>query len=90
MIEVLAKEPLPVAVLARRYEISLSAVSQHLKVLVDAGLARCEKVGRVRTCRVEPAGIDSIDNWVAERRNAMSRKLDRLDGYLAGERNPPQ
>jgi DNA-binding transcriptional ArsR family regulator len=51
--------------LAEPHAISLAAIVQHLQVLEQSGLVRSEKVGRVRTCRVEPAGSSVAERWNA-------------------------
>jgi DNA-binding transcriptional ArsR family regulator len=61
---------------------SLPAVVQHLQVLEASGLVRSEKVGRVRTCRIEPAALRTAEQWIADRRTHWERKLDRLASYL--------
>jgi DNA-binding transcriptional ArsR family regulator len=61
---------------------SLPAAMQHLGVLEAAGLVRSEKVGRVRTCAVEPAAFRQIELWMNARRVEWERRLDRLDEYL--------
>ena len=60
------------------------AVIQHLQVLADCGLVRSEKVGRVRTCRIDPAGLDILDRWSRARRSLWERRLDQLGRSLAG------
>jgi DNA-binding transcriptional ArsR family regulator len=62
---------------------SLPAVMQHLRVLETSGLVRSEKVGRVRTCSIEPAALRTAEQWISERRTSWERRLDRLGGYLA-------
>jgi DNA-binding transcriptional ArsR family regulator len=62
---------------------TLSAVVQHLAVLEASGLVRSEKVGRVRTCRVEPAVLGAAERWIVERRASWERRLDRLGAFLA-------
>lgn len=62
---------------------SLQAVVQHLQVLEASGLVHTEKVGRVRTCRIEPAVLRSAEDWISERRTAWERRLDKLGDYLA-------
>ena len=62
---------------------SLPAVVQHLQVLETSGLVRSEKVGRVRTCRLEPAALQPVEQWVSARRSTWERRLDRLGDYLA-------
>ncbi len=83
MVERLSREPASVGELARPLAMTLSAVVQHLHVLEASGLVRTEKVGRVRTCRIEPAALTIAERWIAERRSGWERRLDRLGEYLA-------
>jgi DNA-binding transcriptional ArsR family regulator len=82
IIERLAKGPATVSELAREQPMSLAAVMQHLKVLEDSGLVKSEKVGRVRTCRVDPLVLSEAERWITERRQMWERNLDRLGAYL--------
>lgn len=83
MVERLSRGPATVSELARPFPISLPAIVQHLQVLEASGLVRSEKVGRVRTCRIEPAALSRAEQWIAARRAAWERRLDRLGDYLA-------
>ena len=83
MLERLSQGPASVSELARPLPMSLPAVLQHLAVLEEDGLVRSAKVGRVRTCRIEPAALHAASDWVAERRAMCERSLDRLGEYLA-------
>ncbi len=83
MVERLSRGPASVSELARPLPMSLPAVLQHLGVLEADGLVHSEKVGRVRTCRIEPAALKTAGDWVAERRALWERSLDRLGDYLA-------
>ena len=67
---------------------SLPAVVQHLQVLEASGLVRSEKVGRVRTCHLVVKRLDTVEDWIAERRRTWERRLDRLGDYLAAEAMP--
>ncbi|HEV8637788.1 MAG TPA: metalloregulator ArsR/SmtB family transcription factor [Chloroflexota bacterium] len=78
MVERLGRGPASVSELASPLAMSLPAVVQHLQVLEASGLVRSEKVGRVRTCRVDPAALRSAEQWIAERRTTWARRLDRL------------
>ena len=60
----------------------LPAVVQHLQVLQEAGLVQSEKVGRVRTCRLDAAALRRAEAWIADRRTGWERRLDRLGEYL--------
>jgi DNA-binding transcriptional ArsR family regulator len=82
MINRLTLGPASVSDLAEPFEMTLSAVVQHLSVLESSGLVRSEKVGRVRTCRIEPTVLKTVEVWVAERRGEWERRLDRLADYL--------
>src|SRR5512134_3229921 len=82
MVQRLARGPASVSELARPLSISLPAVMQHLQVLEASGIVRSEKVGRVRTCRVEPKMLTLAERWIADRRDQWERKLDRLADYL--------
>lgn len=77
--------PVSVSRLAEPLGITLTAVAQHLQLLEEVRLAHTEKLGRVRTCRVEPEGFRALEDWVRAHRTIWERKLDRLGEFLAEE-----
>jgi DNA-binding transcriptional ArsR family regulator len=79
--------PQSVSSLAAPLAITLTAVAQHLQVLEESGLARSEKVGRVRTCRIDRAGFQAVEGWIAWHRSLWDRRLDRLGDLLAEDEN---
>jgi DNA-binding transcriptional ArsR family regulator len=83
IVERLAGRDATVSDLAKPFDMSLSAVHQHLALLEGAGIVACEKRGRERWCRLEAKALDRIDKWVADRRRLWVRRLDALDAYLA-------
>ena len=83
LVEKLSAGPLSVSRLAAPLDITLTAVAQHLQVLEESGLVRSQKVGRVRTCRIEPAALRSAERWIERRRGVWDRRLDRLGALLA-------
>lgn len=85
LVERLSRGPASVSALAQPLGITLAAVVQHLQVLERSGLIRTEKVGRVRTCRIEPGGLDLAAGWLAERRALWERRFDRLGDLLTEE-----
>jgi len=89
MVERLGRGPASVSELAAPLTMSLPAVVQHLQVLEASGLIRSEKVGRVRTCRLEPVPLRTVEQWVAARRASWARRLDRLGEYLAAQDDQP-
>jgi DNA-binding transcriptional ArsR family regulator len=61
---------------------SLPAVMQHLAVLEASGLVVSQKIGRVRTCRIDPNVLSQAEEWINARRAEWERRLDRLGDYL--------
>ena len=83
MVERLVRAPASVSQLAEPLAMSLAAVVQHLSVLEEAGIVSSEKVGRVRTCRLESAGLRRAEDWLVALRTEWERRLDRLGDVLA-------
>ena len=90
MVDRLSRGPASVSALAEPLAMSLPAVLQHLRVLEASGIVRSEKAGRVRTCRVDPAALRTVEAWISERRTSWERRLDRLGEYLAGHSEAPE
>jgi DNA-binding transcriptional ArsR family regulator len=82
MLDRLTRGPLSVSALTEPLGITLTAVAQHLQVLEEVRLVHSEKLGRVRTCRIEPAGFDALQRWIAEHRTIWERRFDRLGALL--------
>ena len=83
MIDRLLDGPASVSELAKPLSISLPAVVQHLHVLEGSGVVRSHKVGRVRTCEIEPLALSAAERWISERRAMWEERLDRLGEFLA-------
>ena len=71
-----------VSELAKPFDISLPAVSRHLKVLEHAGLIARGREAQWRPCRIEPQALKTIDEWLEEYRRLWEQRLDRLEEYL--------
>jgi DNA-binding transcriptional ArsR family regulator len=84
----LAKGETTVMELAKPFEISQPAISQHLKVLEDAGLVARRVDGTKRPRRLAEAGVEAMDQWLAILRKALEKNYDRLDQVLAGMEQP--
>ena len=82
MVDRLVQGPATVSELAKPLAMSLPGVMQHLAVLEASGLVMSEKVGRTRTCRIEPKVLTQAEHWIAERRALWERRLDRLGQFL--------
>jgi DNA-binding transcriptional ArsR family regulator len=85
MMERLSQGPMSVSRMAEPFDMTLAAVVQHIQVLEECGLVETEKVGRVRSCRIEPTGLDAMEQWIRDRRSMWERRLDRLGDLLAEE-----
>ena len=83
MLEELTLVPVSVSRLATPLDMTLAAVVQHLQVLEESGLVRTEKLGRVRTCSIDPAGLAIAQDWITGRRSTWEKRLDRLGDVLA-------
>ena len=68
--------------LAEPFEISLPAVSRHLKVLEGAGLIRRGRSAQWRPCKLEPAALKTVDDWLERYRRFWEERFDRLEDYL--------
>lgn len=75
--------------LARPLAMSLAAVVQHVQILEQSGLIVTHKIGRVRTCRIEPRTLRVAESWIAERRTLWEQRLDRLGALLAEDLTEP-
>jgi DNA-binding transcriptional ArsR family regulator len=83
MVERLSVGPASVSELAAPLPMTLSAVVQHLKILEQAGLVKSEKLGRVRTCRLEIRAMTTVERWIGERKRFWEQQYDQLEAYLA-------
>ena len=70
--------------LAEPFAMSLPAVSKHLKVLERAGLISRGREAQWRPCRIQPAALKDVDEWLERYRRFWEASFDRLDEYLRG------
>lgn len=88
LLDLLLTRARPVQELASHFEMSLAAVSQHLKVLLAAGLVSREVRGRFRIYRAEPAALQAAHDWMAKYSVFWSQSLDRLGAHLENSEEP--
>src|ERR1700752_4380261 len=84
----LAKGEATVLELAAPFKLTQPAISQHLKVLEDAGLVARRVEGTKRPRRLAKGGIDAMEQWLSILRNVLERNYDRLDEVLASMEKP--
>ncbi|MFL5238719.1 MAG: ArsR/SmtB family transcription factor [Rhizomicrobium sp.] len=68
--------------LAEPFEVSLPAISRHLKVLETADLIIREKRAQQRVCRLKPEALKTASDWIEQNRRMWEQRFDRLDAYL--------
>ena len=82
IVDHLTAGPLSVSSLSEPLGITLTAVSQHLRVLEECGVVATEKLGRVRVASLVPDGLAPLEAWARQRRSTLERQLDRLSKLL--------
>lgn len=78
----LMRGPAPVKELAEPFDMGLPSFMKHLRVLEKDGLITSEKIGRVRTCRVNAQKLAAAESWLAEQRALWQARTDRLADYV--------
>lgn len=74
--------PKSITELSEPFEIALPSLLKHVHVLEKSGLIRSEKVGRVRTCTVEPQALHATEAWIRQHISAWESRLDRMDAHI--------
>ena len=82
IVKLVAQGPQSVSALAAALNVTLTAISQHLRVLQTCGILQTRKVGRVRMCELDDHGLDVLADWVAVNRRMWEQRFDALDGML--------
>lgn len=79
--------PASISELAAPLQISLPGLLKHVRILEEAELVETRKNGRTRECRLGPAQMDDVAEWIESYRNRWNRRLDRLETYLDKEKS---
>lgn len=82
VLEQLGRADASITDLAGRFDMTLTGMKKHVRVLEDAGLVATAKVGRVRTCRLGPRRLDEVTAWIDRYRQLWSARFDELDQVL--------
>jgi len=82
IVQQLSRGQASVSDIARPHDMTLAAVVQHIQVLEECGVVHTQKIGRVRTCRIEPKSLALVEQWLAARRNMWEDQFDRLGALL--------
>ena len=68
--------------LAEKFDMTLTGMKKHVRILEGAGLVTTKKVGRVRSCRLGPRRLEDEAAWIASYRQMLEQRLDRLGAFL--------
>jgi DNA-binding transcriptional ArsR family regulator len=79
VLEQLGRSDASITQLADKFHMTLTGMKKHVGVLEEAGLVTTEKVGRVRTCKLGPGGLDEAAAWIERRRQLWNTRFDELD-----------
>src|ERR1700741_1076907 len=79
VLEQLGSADASITELAKKFHMTLTGMKKHVGVLEQAGLVTTEKVGRVRTCRLGPLGLEEGAAWIEARRQIWNARFDALD-----------
>ncbi|HVG60220.1 MAG TPA: metalloregulator ArsR/SmtB family transcription factor [Hyalangium sp.] len=82
ILERLGRGDTSISDLAANFEMTLTGIKKHVQILEGAGLVTTEKVGRVRTCRLGPRRLEDETAWIAQYRQMLEARLDRLGEFL--------
>lgn len=82
IVEMLATGSMSSGEIARRFDVSAPAISQHLRTLRDAKLVRVRAQAQKRFYELDPEGVDELASWIARIRGFWSEKLDALEEEL--------
>ena len=74
--------------IAEPFEMSLNAISKHLKVLEKAGLIQREVLGREHYCRISPESLKEVSDWLAYYQAFWTSRLDAMEHELIASRQP--
>jgi DNA-binding transcriptional ArsR family regulator len=90
ILERLGRDSATISELAEPFEISLTGMKKHVRVLEDAELVTTEKVGRARRCSLGPRRLEDIQEWIDMYRRMLSDRLDRFGALLERTKGEPQ
>jgi DNA-binding transcriptional ArsR family regulator len=86
VLERLGVQEASISELAEQFDMTLTGMKKHVRVLEDAGLVTTEKVGRVRRCRLGPRRLQDETAWIARYQEMLEARLDRLGEFLERDR----
>lgn len=74
--------PKSVSELTEPFDLAMPSLLKHVRVLERSGLVRSEKIGRVRTCRLEPGALRATEAWLRQHIDEWEKRLDRMEAHI--------
>ena len=90
ILEQLQRGSATISELAAPFDMTLTGLKKHVRVLEDAALVTTEKVGRARRCSLGPRGLDDAQRWIETYRHMLDARFDRLGEFLERTKGEPQ
>jgi DNA-binding transcriptional ArsR family regulator len=78
----LCEGPKSVSELSEPFDLALPSLLKHVRVLEQSGLVSSEKIGRVRTCKIEPHALHATEAWIHQHIAAWEKRLDRMEAHI--------
>jgi DNA-binding transcriptional ArsR family regulator len=82
IINLIASQSLNLNAIADNFDVSRPAISNHIKILHECGIISIEQMGRERYCKIQPANLREVSDWVEPFRVLWEQKLDSFENYL--------
>ena len=82
IINLIALQSMNLNAIADNFDISRPAISNHIKILHECGIISIEQIGRERFCKIQPANLREVADWVEPFRELWEQKLDSFEQYL--------
>lgn len=87
IIELIAKEPMTVNAVAKKFKISRPAISKHIRILNECGIVEINQKGRERYCLIKPQNLIPAFLWIDQYRQLWEDRLDSFEDYLMELKN---
>lgn len=82
IINLIASQSMNLNAIADNFDVSRPAISNHIKILSECGIISIEQIGRERYCKIHPANLKEVSDWIEPFRELWEQKLDSFEKYL--------
>ena len=82
IIRLIAKEPMNLNAIADNFDVTRPAISNHIKILNECGIIEVEQLGRERYCRIQPANLKQVSDWIGQFNALWTQRLESFEKYV--------